>query len=633
MSRTRNTTVTQILSGLAVLGIGVSVIACSSQSNRGSANAVRTTAAGVSNGGSAAMVTPQGPFARGTVTSVVDPATVGPVISILSPERGAHVSATSVMVEVEVNDADGVASVTIDGQPATAAANNRFTAGVSLAVGLNSILIEAVDTVGNASLSYVSVVHGLFVPDDQVTTSNVSISMTQDGLKRLDDVLANQIGQIDLNSLVAGGRKVLDTALLDVTVSGIRHMGLKTTTNGAPNGLTVVIDFDDLEVDGTADLIGLQVVRATLGATKARATVNATIDRTLVAPSNPSARALGLRIDSVAIDLTGFDIRNGSAIASLLKPFEGSLRRAVENALEGAIVDLVDKALAGSITAIDTPAVIPLKTLGKGTAALGLQVELHRASGSPGFGVDIVGGAKISHQGAIRPDAKREVLVRNVATQVVPATQGDQFAITLSADILNALLHSAQIQDTLFFSIDGTQPHPVTSAPLAVNYLYPFIPVVRELAPDPNTPIVIEVSVESAPLIDFPNFTPEVRMQAGEIEVSIYVDYMDGGPRLELFTLRASLALEGSVDVAVNQIRLQSLTATQAFVDVIREPAADVNDHEIERFFNAAVPFLVKEFATNAVPPFMIPALPLGLQLTNPRLEAAPGFLTVRGGL
>lgn len=623
--------VTQVLSGLAVLGLGVSVIACSSQSNR-ARGAVRTTAAGITNGGSTAMVTPQGPFPRGTVTSVVDPATVGPVISIISPARGQHVTTPQVVVELEVLDSDGVASVLIDHQPASLS-NGHYLANVNLDVGLNSILIEATDNVGNASLSYVSVIHGLFVPDDQVISSNVAISLTQSGLTRLDDVLAQQVGQVDLNGLVAGGRKVLNTALLDVTVTGIRHKGLTTRTNGAPNGLTIVIDFNDLEVDANADLIGLQVVRATLGATQARATIQATVDQSLVAPTNPTARALGLKVDSVTIDLTGFDIRNGSAIASLLSPFKGSLERAVENALDGAIIDLVDSALAGSIVAIDTPAVVPLTNLGNGSGALGLQVEIHRASGSPGFGLDIVGGAKVSSQGAIRPGATREVLVRNIATQVVPATQGDQFAITLSADILNALLHSAQIQDALSFTIDGTQPYPVGGVPLSVNYLYPFIPVVRELAPDPATPIVIEVSVASAPLIDFPNFTPDVLLQAGEIEISIFVDFMDGGPRAELFTLRAALALEGSVDVAINQIRLSKMTAQQAFVEVIREPAADLNDHEIERFFNAAVPFLVNEFAAKAVPPFMIPALPLGLQLTNPRLEAVPGFVTVRGGL
>jgi hypothetical protein len=616
----------------AVIGLGLNVVACSDQSNKRPLTGPMTTAAGITN--SSAMITPQGPFARGTVTSVQDPATIGPVFSLISPARAAHITAGSVTVQFEVLDIDGVASVEIGGLPATqVGGSDIYQASVPLTLGLNSILVEATDAVGNTTYSYTSVVQGLFVPDDQVSTTNVAVSLTQDGLVRLDDVIESQLGAIDLNGLVAGGRRVLNTALLDVDVTGIRHMGMAPTTNGAPNGITLIIDIADLEVDATADLIGLQVVRATLGAALARATIHATVDRSLIPPNTPTAQALGLQVDQIDIDLTGFDIRNGSAIANLLSPFSGSLERAVENALEGAIVDLVDQALAGSIVAIDSPAVISMPGIGAGTGALGLQVEIDHANGVPGFGLDILGGAKISHQGVIRPGASREVFVRGTPAQVVPATAGDQFAITLSADILNALLHSAQIQDALQFEIDGTQPYPVGSTPMSVSFLYPFIPVARELAPDPNTPIVIEARLMSDPIVDFPSFDPTIQLQAGEIEVTLSIDYMDGGARAELFTLRAALAIEGTVDVAINQVRLAKLKANQALVDVIREPSADVNDHEIERFFNAAVPFLVDEFAAKAVPPIMIPALPLGLQLTNPRLEAAPGFLTVRGGL
>ena len=58
----------------------------------------------------------------------------------------------------------------------------------------------------------------------------------------------------------------------------------------------------------------------------------------------------------MGIDLSGFDVKTSSgALNAVLSPFRGVLQNVVEGALEGAVTDLADTALSGSVTGIDTP--------------------------------------------------------------------------------------------------------------------------------------------------------------------------------------------------------------------------------------------------------------------------------------
>ena len=133
---------------------------CNSQSNP--APALSTAAAAVT---SVATYVPQGPFPRGAApASSVDPATVGPVLSVLSPARGATTDQAVVDVRIQADDPDGVRGVTVEGLAAqpTGTAGNVWLASVPLQPGFNLLHVESSDALGNVSKSVFSVTQGTF---------------------------------------------------------------------------------------------------------------------------------------------------------------------------------------------------------------------------------------------------------------------------------------------------------------------------------------------------------------------------------------------------------------------------------------------------------------------------------------
>jgi hypothetical protein len=80
-----------------------------------------------------------------------------PLISISSPSNGAFVSAAALQVAGSVSDnLSGVASLTCNGSPATVTSGS-FTCNVTLASGLNSIRLQAIDVAGNTANGQISV--------------------------------------------------------------------------------------------------------------------------------------------------------------------------------------------------------------------------------------------------------------------------------------------------------------------------------------------------------------------------------------------------------------------------------------------------------------------------------------------
>ena len=80
-----------------------------------------------------------------------------PELTILSPEDGLTGNQSSVTVEGTVEDSEGIASLTVDGHAATFDDDGRFTAGVSLTEGVNTITVHATDRAGNQSTQTVTV--------------------------------------------------------------------------------------------------------------------------------------------------------------------------------------------------------------------------------------------------------------------------------------------------------------------------------------------------------------------------------------------------------------------------------------------------------------------------------------------
>ncbi len=623
---------------LVALAIGYPIVHCALGCNSQS-NGMPSGGASVSAAVTAPISTPQGPFPRGTPNpaSAPDPAKTGPRITILAPERGAQLSANTVAVRLRAVDPDGVGAVLIMGAPASAVAGDEWGATVSLGSGLNVITIEATDLLGNRSTSYVSVTGGAFVPDDQVMDGCIGLGMTPDGLVRVADVAEQQLATLDIFGLLAKKNPIVDTAAIKVRLDALRHQPPQLEAEGRPTGLKLTVHLDQPVLDASVTLVGIPVTRATVTAARATAVVEATIDRAIASaiPNvSPAQRALGLRVDSITVTFDQFAITASTGVVDLLlRPFRGLVERTLEDKLEDVLSTAVVDVLGKSLTGIDRPLVLMVPGLGsQPPAPIEMRFGLDRARGWAGGGVEVVAGgictAGVTSRAPANPS--RQVLSRSLVA--APTVGPEPFTVKLTSDAVNMVMHAMWRTGGLGLRLDGTVVGPTTTMLPSVKLLYPFIPQVRDVAPDPDTPICVEISMGTAPTIDFGTPTAAHVLSAGEVEVRALIDYMDGQPPAELFVLRAAMVVEADITVSATTMRLSRLAAPQARVDIVAEPLCDLADQEIEDFFNNIMPWLLDRYAQN-LPGFPIPALPLGLQLQTPRTETSPGVLTVRAGL
>lgn len=613
-----------------VWGIGAFAMGCSEQSNGRPVGQLNSTASG------STATAPVGPFPRGTVSAnyAIDPATVGPELTLLAPTRGAQLTSNSVEVKVKAEDPNGVADVFIAGAPAILV-NGEYVQVVNLGGGLNIVPIEAIDSLGNLTTSYVDVVSGQFQPDTEFLSQSLGVSITKAGLDRVVDIAEQQTATLNLWSLISTGGPLMDTSLVKITANGLNHDPLRFDADGASAGIDVVVDLDNLMLDLTVDPWALRPMQAIVTADRATVTAHATISQSAYTGGGLTGhKALGLEIDQVSVSFGNFDLTTSSGFLNfVLRPFEGTIRRAVEGKIKDMLVDIIDDELSQNLVALDVPAPISIPNpIGGPPMDIEMQMRVDESSGGSGVGVGLT--ASISAQAVNpTPNAQRDVLVSG--THVQPQVLGPQaFAVVLTSDAVNGLLHALYASGGLSLTLDGTQaPAAGTTFMINARLLYPFLPPVRAVAPDPRTPIVIEVEVGSAPLVDLGNDpTRPYRASVGQAKVRVLIDYMDGAPRAELFTLNMAADVAANILIQNNQIAISNLEISHTRFDVISEPLVDIADQEIEDFLVALVPIITQQYLTQ-IPAIDIPGLPLGLSLTSPRLDVRPNVLTVFGDL
>lgn len=617
----------------SLLFLAPAVLGCNRSSNGLPAQS-SSTGNGSTAPGSTAL--PRGPFPRGQVDPALlpDPATIGPVISILSPARGAQETASQVTLTARVEDTDGVSSVSIAGTPASASGSD-YSAQVALGAGLNLIPVEATDALGNRSSAYVSVTQGAFAPHDRMQARTVAAGLTQAGLDRVGDVAGELTKNVDLYALIAQKNPILKNFALEVRATALRHAPPRFAATGLAAGVEVTVTIDALALDADIDVIGVALTKATIQAQSVVAVVRATVSQSAFTGTKPGKRALGLEIESIDITLNGFQlVTSSSFFTSILNPFQPLLQTMIRDQLEGMLIDVVNLELGKSLAGLDTPlrVAIPNPVGGAGaTLDLDLMFQVDEANGFSGSGLGLIAGFQAT-PAQVAVSGSTEVLT--TGAQVTPAIGPEPFTVRISQDGLNAFLGALYLTGGARALVDGTKLPVGGPVSLSANVLYPFFPPVRGLAPDPTTPVVLEAAVCAAPVVTIdgaPGAAP-VKLAVGELEVSIAIDYMDGGPRAVLFVLRAGLQVEVDVAINGNTLSFSTLTCTGVDADILSEPTCDLEDQQIVDFLRALCPRLMVELQQK-LPAMPIPALPFGLNLQNVRLEAAPSVLTVRGSL
>ncbi|MCO5169872.1 MAG: Ig-like domain-containing protein [Planctomycetes bacterium] len=610
------------LSALSVLSALTAVVACgcTKQSNR-------LPGAGSVVAGSTAVPlwAPQGPFPRGQASASSAPARQGPQITVVSPARGAQVTDTTVRVEVEASDPDGVQAVTIQGAPATDVGGGRWEAQATLGPGLNLIEVEAIDGLGDRSTGRFSVAHGQFEAGGAFVQGAAHARLGQPALDVVGREVEARSANLDLLPLLPHPvytSTLVTLDIVDLTHAPLRVAGVSTTAGG----VSIAIELDQLVADLDVNLLGRGEALAL--ADRARAVVQARF----AAPTGPAtgARLLGLdveRLDVSFVNLrlqpqSGFAVTVLSPIANLLV---GALRGAISNAIERAVLRALERPLAGA----DHPLRVNLPLLGGGTAPLDLLLRIDGGRGWAGAGLDLVGSLSATAPAPFPHALPAGVLVTRPAAPVVTPAPGESVALAFAGDAANAFAHAFWLAGAARYQVDGTAPTNKPHPPSA-RLLYPFFPLVRDLAPDPATPLVIDASLEAPPTVRLEQGA--VALRVSEAEVSVWLDYLDGGPRAEV--LRARLSLDVSVRVAVQgqELVLSDLRAAGVAVDVVAEPSGDLDDQHVEDFIMQALPTLLDSVAQR-LPRLPIPGLPAGVTLVAPSCEVRDGHLIVRAGV
>lgn len=604
---------------LAPLGVWT-CCSCGWQSNRrpaGSAAAAST---------SAALHVPQGPYPRGQAGPGSAPGPQGPVTEVLSPAPGSQLAGPNADVALRLADADGVRGVTVQGLAATDQGAGRWTVTIPLSPGLNVIAVEAEDGLGTRSRSAFTLLQGAFLPPGAEVPAACQARLGQAALDLIGARIEAAAGGLDLLALIhqAAGRPAVNTSLVKVDVTSVAHAPPRLVElRPAPAGLTAALELDALSVELEVDLIGRGLVW--LEASRVRLDLEAAFSP--AAGGASGARLLGLDLARLDLSFQGLTLRARSAAADLvLTPFKGLILTALQGALERALRGAAPGLLARPLPGVDTPLLVQVPVLEGGTRPLELRGRLTGGRGWPGVALDLQAALSLAAAQPHHAGTSLGILVGAPPPGPRTPSGPDEVEVALSQDAANALAHAYWHAGGARYRVDGTRPSS-GAVPLSARLLHPFFPLARDLAPDPDTPLLLDASLEAPPV---------VRLAAGgavtllvpEAQVAVWFDYMDGGPPLEL--LRARLALEVSVqvDVVGGELVFGALSAAQQGVNVTAEPAGDLDDQGVEDFLHQALPIVLGAVQLPRVP---IPALPAGVPLLAPGLEVQDGWLVVRG--
>lgn len=621
-----------IMTGLMMAALIVLVPqACSQETNTAPSTAGRppTFAPGVE--------IPVGPFPRGTVDPAfaLDPATQGPEVTVISPTRGAQLTARTIDVRLSVVDVNGVARVEVNGFPAQNTSGTEWFAQITLEANqVNFVQIESEDGLGNISTNDFSLTQGVFRPLDQYTDSIVGLSLNNTGLARAKMIAEDLTRNLDLNPLILSFNPLYDSFLAEINLASLANQPMEFSIEGAPNGAVISIDLDQADLALNIEALGSLITqRANLTATTARAIATARVQADLNNPPQNLKSALGLELAALDVQLLGFDVRFSSnlltAIVSLLR---GTVREIVEEKLEEILGDVINDTLGNQVLpGLGQPLTVELPIPTVGTSSIDLAFRASGANGSRDTGLGLALGARVTPTVQVLQGVTTNYFVTGT-TAVPNVLMSDNFAAGLSSDTANAFIHALWLSGVLRLRLDGTNPQPDQTFSLSAKLLTPFFPQLTGLAPDPDTPIVLELTTEAAPTVRFGRQGSSVEFTINEFQVKALIDYMDGQPPLEIFTLTLNLQATADVQLQNNAIVISNLSAPVTSANLTNEPVTDLADQELVNFLNAIVPYALTKFK-DKIPAFPIPALPLGLDLRNPRVEVQQDFVIVRGSL
>jgi len=189
--------------------------------------------------------------------------TEAPAISILSPNRGEWGGEGDIMVTGEFSDAGGVAAATINGiaiPMPSVAQNQAFSAPVSLAPGINTVVLTATDASGNISESRISVMGGQARPVEEKVRKASVVEVNGSMFDMLTMPLSNNMGNRELITESVAQDTWSDCAVFEGTIDSIMLGDATVAVTPGEDVLNVTVSFSTVSAayNGVADICGIE---------------------------------------------------------------------------------------------------------------------------------------------------------------------------------------------------------------------------------------------------------------------------------------------------------------------------------------------------------------------------------------
>ncbi|MCO5167912.1 MAG: hypothetical protein M9894_16330 [Planctomycetes bacterium] len=596
-----------LVSGCLGLGLGAVATGCNSSSD-GQGKVLATGTGAITSDLSAV---PPGMLPPGFVG---DPSMLeGPRVEIVSPARAGHTTARRVAVEGVVTDlGGGVSDVRVQGRSVTPAADGSFREEVELAVGMNTIVVEAWDRAGHRRERFVNLIAGDLAPEGEPLADAATVRVTNGALDLIEPqiVAGIEAQRAQIRQQVLATRVGNDTTIKDFRFGRVTA-GLDTIQGGVRFTATIADLAMDIEHKARVLLVFSSTQRGTVRAQRLEieglAQVNVVNGRATTNVVQVTARSVGFSVPDWA----------RSEEATIRRSFENGFAAAAAQGLGQGLGDAF-KSTSGTIA----------QAAGQGVPTE-LDWTLTTLTCDPA-GATALFAANVRPPAAVAGTEGRSVVVRGgLANLTGGGGNGPNVAMAVHQDIVNRALHAAWRGGAMNLVIDQAAfdaMNPGSPMRLDTSALFALAP---ELAAVVAPGLPIEMRVEGLlPAVMTLRAGPlPHRLDLGGLKVTTFVlDPVNG--RTPMGEACYAIGAEVAIVERQGQLALQPAGQVQVHVDALG-PAQPGAELVLEKMAAALGPQLL-QMALASQQGLVLPAVQ-GFTLGGLRLQALDGNLVVLG--
>ncbi len=414
-----------------------------------------------------------------------------PLLTVSSPARGTFVAGPqAVSVSLTAYDEGGLSAVTVGGEALDLNAGPDWTTDWAVGSGPNTLVIEAVDALGNVASEHLNVVAGPFGGLDDELEDAVVVHLGPSALRSFEAVVAAAADALDYTALAAASNPIVDSSLATVTVGEVTIApGTQIGFETAPDRIRMTLVLFDWSVEATVTIPA----------------VDTTWDGALHVPKTTVIVPIDVQqtdgVFTASIDTPTFDFEspqitlsdpNGNAPGTAV--VEGPVLQTLEQLLTDTAlqqgVALMDQTLA-MLTTPDSRTIGGFD-VGVQLTALEADVDDH------GLELRLSGHLNIAGESIVPPEGDPGPVA--TASDVDYRPRSDIATVAMSDDLLNTLAYGLWRVGGLSKNVNDQVLSGVTENPLIAGFLTGLLDPKAPIA-DPEAPLSIALHAPLPPIV------------------------------------------------------------------------------------------------------------------------------------